>query len=79
MKASKTSFSDLVVEYHKLYAQTKKPEYLEIAAILGKIPEDNYDEVWEAKVNAGCDREGIPRIYPKPVDNAPLPTTKEVE
>ena len=68
-----------MVEYHRLYAQTKKREYLEIAAILGGIPEEDYEEVWRKKVNAGCDRQGIPRIYPKTVDNAPLPTTKEVE
>lgn len=41
MKTSVTSFSDtingLIVEFHKLYHDYKKPIYLEIAGILGKV------------------------------------------
>lgn len=36
-------------------------------------PGNTFDELWEKKVNAGCDREGIPRICPKSGDNPPLP------
>jgi len=80
MKPPKTSFNSLVVEYHKLYALTKKPEYLETAATLGKIPEENFDELWEKKVNEGCIREGLPLRYPQVAGKeTPLPTTKDVE
>lgn len=57
-------FLELIREYHRLYAQTKKREYLEIAAILGGIPEEDYEELWRKKVNAGCIRDGIPLRYP---------------
>lgn len=63
MKTSLTSFSALVVEFHKLYALYKKPEYLEIAGMLGKVTDEPFN--WEKKVNEGCVREGIPLIYPK--------------
>lgn len=59
-----TKVIDLVTEYHRLYAQFKKPEYLEIAADLGKVKEEDYSLTWQQKVNAGCIREGRPLLYP---------------
>jgi hypothetical protein len=63
MNPLKTS-SDLIVEFHRLYALYKRPEYLEIAANIGKAPPDTFQEEWEKKVNAGCVREGLPLMYP---------------
>lgn len=66
MKTSPTSFEsvqDIVVEFHKLAHEFKKPEYLEIAGMLGKVTPDTFN--WEQKVNEGCDRQGIPHTYPK--------------
>lgn len=55
---------DLVKEFHKLYAKYKKPEYLQIAAELGKHkPEEDFEKVWQRKVNAGCVRDGLPLMY----------------
>lgn len=33
---------------------------------------------WEKKVNEGCDRQGMPHIYPKKGDNVPEPTNQGV-
>lgn len=63
MKTSLTSLSSLIVEFHKLYHDFKKPIYLEIAGMLGKVTDEPFN--WEKKVNEGCVREGIPLIYPK--------------
>jgi len=59
-----------IKEFHKLYALYKKPEYLEIAGMLGKVKDEPFD--WEKKVNEGCDKQGIPHIYPKLI-NTPAP------
>lgn len=67
MKTLSQSLSSLIVEYHRLYAEFKRPEYLEMAAILGKIPGPDFQELWEAKVNAGCIREGLPLRYPQAI------------
>lgn len=53
----------LIKEFHQLYAKYKRPEYLEIAATLGKVKADVFEEIWESRVNAGCEREGLPTIY----------------
>lgn len=34
---------------------------------------------WEKKVNEGCDRQGIPRIYPKTGDSKPHPLPEGLE
>ncbi len=50
MKTSPTSFEsvqDIVVEFHKLAHEFKKPEYLEIAGILGKVKETHYQTIAE--------------------------------
>lgn len=75
MSHSKTSFSASVVELHRLYAEFKRPVYLEMAAMLGKVPDSpSFDEVWEKKVNDGCIREGLPLMYPEDGDKpSPLP------
>jgi hypothetical protein len=63
MKTSQTSSIDLIVEYHRLYAQYHRPEYLEIAAILGRSGPDLFQEKWERLVNDGCERRDMPRLY----------------
>lgn len=63
MKTSQTSLTDLVVEYHRLYAKYRRPEYLGMAAKLDKCTPDRFGEIWEARVNAGCERNGLPKIY----------------
>ena len=63
MKTLQTILSSLVVEFHRLAHEFKKPEYLEIAGMLGKVTDEPFN--WEKKVNEGCVREGIPLIYPK--------------
>lgn len=71
MKTSQTNLiNEMVVEYHKLYALYKKPEYLEIAGMIGKVKLEDPDEMWERKVNEGCKREGIPPLYPERVDKS---------
>lgn len=58
---------ELIKEYHRLYAEFKRPEYLEIAALLGKVPK--LDEfVFERMVNAGCERQGKTPVYPELVN-----------
>lgn len=60
---------DIVKELHRLYAEYKRPEYLDLAAKVGKLDLDNLEErfqkLWEDGVSKGCDREGIPHIYPQ--------------
>ncbi len=63
---------ELIKEYHRLYALTKKPEYLEIAANLGGVDSTDYEPIWQRKVNAGCIREGIPLLYPNVDKDYPL-------
>jgi hypothetical protein len=76
MKTSQTSLSSLVVEFHKLAHEFQKPEYLEIAGLLGKVKPDTFD--WEKKVNEGCDKQGIPHIYPKLINTPPPHPLPEV-
>lgn len=54
---------EIIKELHKLYAQYKVPHYLDMAASIGSLKPDNFAEIWEKRVNEGCDREGIPHIY----------------
>jgi hypothetical protein len=54
----------LIQEYHKLYAKYRRPEYLDIARDLGKAGPDDFEDLWQKKVNAGCCREGIAIMYP---------------
>ena len=69
MKTSLThSINSLIVEFHRLYAEFKRPEYLEMAGTLGKVKGPDFDEVWERKVREGRETG----------DNSPLPTTKDV-
>lgn len=63
-KVAQMTLNNLIVEYHKLYALYKRPEYLEIAANIGKTKPDTFQEEWGKKVNAGCVREGLPPMYP---------------
>lgn len=58
------SLTEIVVEFHKLYATTKKPEYREILKNLAGLKETpSFEEIWERRVNAGCERNNLPRIY----------------
>ena len=68
MKTLQASLSSLIVEFHKLYAQFKRPEYLEIAGTLGKVKGADFQELWERKLKEGRETG----------DNSPLPTTKDV-
>ena len=69
------SISSLITEYHRMYAEFKNPEHLKIAAELGKVTGPDFQELWEAKVNAGCIRDRIPLLYPQakePITNKPM-------
>jgi len=68
--------NSLITEYHRLSSDFKKPEYLGIAADLGKVNGEDFDEIWARKVNEGCQREGLPEIYPLSTpQEKPLPET----
>jgi len=59
---------ELIKEFHRLYAEFKRPEYLKIAGELGKVETTDFQELWEKEVNDGCLRDGIAPIYQKGVD-----------
>ena len=65
MKTLSQNLNSVVTESHKLYALTKKPEYLESAAEISKVKGPDFQELWEKKVNEGCIREGLPLKYPQ--------------
>lgn len=61
MKTSQTSFSQIIVELHRLYAEFKRSDYLEMAAEVGKLPtgHETFEEIWDRKVREGAEREGV--------------------
>ncbi len=47
MKTLQASLNSLITEYHRLYANFRRPEYLEIATDLGKVDGTDFNEIWD--------------------------------